>query len=151
MAAAMNGDPIERISSMISPFRQGSNLTHLPMPPGMMISNGPPSSVATNPATTATTGTATMPSPAAPALATSGSVVPGGTGTIDSPAGAPAMGFPPPEPSPASTTSAFLLGIHNYKALDDVDLPKFVREHQATLTFPEKVCAFVCGDDWEYH
>lgn len=43
------------------------------------------------------------------------------------------------ESSPASTTSAFLLGIHNYKALEDVDLPKFVKEHQATLTFPEKV------------
>lgn len=43
--------------------------------------------------------------------------------------------------SPVSTTSAFLLGIHNYKALDDVDLPEFVKEHQATLTFPEKVNA----------
>jgi hypothetical protein len=41
--------------------------------------------------------------------------------------------------SPVSTTSAFLLGIHNYKALDDVNLPEFVKEHQATLTFPEKV------------
>jgi hypothetical protein len=41
--------------------------------------------------------------------------------------------------SPVSSTSAFLLGIHNYKALDDVNLPEFVKEHQATLTFPEKV------------
>ena len=41
--------------------------------------------------------------------------------------------------SPVSSTSALLLGIHNYKALDDVNLPDFVKEHQATLTFPEKV------------
>lgn len=46
--------------------------------------------------------------------------------------------------SPVSSTSAFLLGIHNFKALDDVNLPDFVKEHQATLTFPEKVriCPF---------
>eukprot|EP00543_Licmophora_paradoxa_P004362 CAMPEP_0202441758 /NCGR_PEP_ID=MMETSP1360-20130828/1260_1 /ASSEMBLY_ACC=CAM_ASM_000848 /TAXON_ID=515479 /ORGANISM="Licmophora paradoxa, Strain CCMP2313" /LENGTH=477 /DNA_ID=CAMNT_0049056881 /DNA_START=114 /DNA_END=1547 /DNA_ORIENTATION=- len=42
-------------------------------------------------------------------------------------------------PSPASTTSAFLLGMHNYEALDNIDLPEFVQEHQATLTFPEKL------------
>lgn len=41
--------------------------------------------------------------------------------------------------SPVSSTSAFLLGVNNYKALDDVNLPDFVREHHATLTFPEKV------------
>lgn len=46
----------------------------------------------------------------------------------------------PTPTSPVSTTSAFLLGIHNYKALDDINLPEFVKEHQATLTFPEKVC-----------
>jgi hypothetical protein len=42
-------------------------------------------------------------------------------------------------PSSLPTTSAFLLGIHNYKALDNINLPEFVKEHQATLTFPEKV------------
>ena len=42
-------------------------------------------------------------------------------------------------PSSLPTTSAFLLGIHNYKAIDNVNLPEFVKEHQATLTFPEKV------------
>jgi hypothetical protein len=47
--------------------------------------------------------------------------------------------------SPVSSTSAFLLGIHNYKALDDVNLPDFVKEHQATLTFPEKVRNRVWG------
>jgi hypothetical protein len=46
----------------------------------------------------------------------------------------------PAEPvSPLSTSSAFLVGIHNYQALDDINLPDFVREHHATLTFPEKV------------
>ena len=41
--------------------------------------------------------------------------------------------------SSVSTTSAFLLGFHNFKALDSVNLPDFVKEHQTTLTFPEKV------------
>lgn len=41
--------------------------------------------------------------------------------------------------SSVSTTSAFLLGFHNFRALDSVYLPDFVKEHQTTLTFPEKV------------
>eukprot|EP00546_Thalassionema_frauenfeldii_P007757 CAMPEP_0178922904 /NCGR_PEP_ID=MMETSP0786-20121207/16419_1 /TAXON_ID=186022 /ORGANISM="Thalassionema frauenfeldii, Strain CCMP 1798" /LENGTH=351 /DNA_ID=CAMNT_0020597333 /DNA_START=45 /DNA_END=1101 /DNA_ORIENTATION=+ len=41
--------------------------------------------------------------------------------------------------SSVSTTSAFLLGFHNFKALDGVNLPDFVKEHQTTLTFPEKL------------
>lgn len=52
--------------------------------------------------------------------------------------------------SPVSTTSAFLLGIHNYKALDDVNLPEFVKEHQATLTFPEKLMLMLTYVDKEY-
>jgi hypothetical protein len=39
----------------------------------------------------------------------------------------------------SSSSSAFLLGMHNFSNLPS-DLPEFVREHQATLTFPEKVC-----------
>jgi len=34
---------------------------------------------------------------------------------------------------------SFLLGIHSYKSLEGVDLPEFVKEHNATLTFPEKL------------
>lgn len=49
------------------------------------------------------------------------------------------VAIPADLPSPLSTTSAFLLGIHNNQTLDDVNFPDFVREHQATLTFPEKV------------
>ena len=46
----------------------------------------------------------------------------------------------PAEPtSPLTISSAFLLGIHNYQTLDEVNVPDFVREHHATLTFPEKV------------
>ena len=41
--------------------------------------------------------------------------------------------------SRVSSSSAFLLGVNNYKAPDDANLPDFVREHHATLTFPEKV------------
>jgi hypothetical protein len=53
-----------------------------------------------------------------------------------------------PEPtSPSSATgsvssSTFLMGMHNYTTLPS-DLPQFVMEHQATLTFPEKVSSSV--------
>ena len=48
-----------------------------------------------------------------------------------------------PSGSPRSTTSAFLLGmLKNPEELDSVDLAKFVRENQTTLSFPEKVRRF---------
>jgi hypothetical protein len=37
------------------------------------------------------------------------------------------------------TTPGFFLGISDYKSLDATNLPDFVKEHQTTLTFPEKV------------
>eukprot|EP00542_Grammatophora_oceanica_P004438 CAMPEP_0194055778 /NCGR_PEP_ID=MMETSP0009_2-20130614/57881_1 /TAXON_ID=210454 /ORGANISM="Grammatophora oceanica, Strain CCMP 410" /LENGTH=454 /DNA_ID=CAMNT_0038704829 /DNA_START=207 /DNA_END=1571 /DNA_ORIENTATION=+ len=49
-----------------------------------------------------------------------------------------------------TSSSAFILGIHNYKALNDVDLPEFVKEHQATLTFPEKLMLLLTYVDKEY-
>jgi hypothetical protein len=38
------------------------------------------------------------------------------------------------------SSGAFLLGMHNYSNLPS-NLPEFVMEHQAALTFPEKVCS----------
>jgi hypothetical protein len=37
-----------------------------------------------------------------------------------------------------SSTPGFLLGVNDYKSLDVTNLPDFVKEHQTTLTFPEK-------------
>lgn len=53
----------------------------------------------------------------------------------------------PTSPSPTSgsvsvSSSTFLMGMHNYTTLPS-DLPEFVMEHQATLTFPEKVSSRV--------
>lgn len=33
----------------------------------------------------------------------------------------------------------FLMGYHSFNSLEDVDIPQYVRDHNATLTFPEKV------------
>lgn len=39
-------------------------------------------------------------------------------------------------PNPGS----FFLGLHSFQAVEEMDLPEFVREHNTTLSFPEKVC-----------
>jgi len=42
-------------------------------------------------------------------------------------------------PSAAVPGDSLLVGYHNLNRLDDVDLPSYVREHNTTLSFPEKV------------
>jgi hypothetical protein len=43
------------------------------------------------------------------------------------------------DPVPAATTNTLVMGYHTIYDLDNTDLPLYVREHGATLTFPEKV------------
>mmetsp|Transcript_18180 Transcript_18180/g.25622 ORF Transcript_18180/g.25622 Transcript_18180/m.25622 type:complete len:429 (-) Transcript_18180:1399-2685(-) len=38
-----------------------------------------------------------------------------------------------------SGSGSFLLGMHSYSSLEGIDLPAFVKEHNGTLTFPEKL------------
>jgi len=54
-----------------------------------------------------------------------------------------------PYPPGSSPTSAFLLGLHKY-ATHSSDLPEFVRDHHATLTFPEKLMLMLTYVDREY-
>lgn len=42
-------------------------------------------------------------------------------------------------PSANVPGDSLLVGYHNLNRLDDVDLPSYVREHNTTLSFPEKV------------
>jgi hypothetical protein len=50
--------------------------------------------------------------------------------------------FPPRSPLPRPAGSLFLLGLGDFEDFNGVDILKFVKEHNLTLNFPQKVKNF---------